>query len=82
MRGFVRAAPDRRAERPASHLENFKGVLHIDGYAGFESLANKGEVVLAACWSHARRRFYEVAQATNAPIATEALRRITAPADL
>src|SRR5579859_1212333 len=69
-------APDRRAERPASHLENFKGVLHVDGYAGFEPLTGKGDVVLAACWSHARRRFYEVAQATNAPIATEALRRI------
>jgi transposase len=69
-------APDRKAERPASHLENFTGVLHVDGYAGFESLADKGNVVLAACWSHTRRRFYEVAQATNAPIATEALRRI------
>jgi hypothetical protein len=69
-------APDRRAERPASHLEHFKGVLHVDGYAGFERLTGKGDVVLAACWSHARRRFYEVAQATNAPIATEALRRI------
>jgi hypothetical protein len=33
-------APDRRAERPASHLENFKGVLHVDGYAGFERLAD------------------------------------------
>jgi hypothetical protein len=31
-------APDRKAERPASHLENFKGVLHVDGYAGFEQL--------------------------------------------
>jgi len=69
-------APDRRAERPASHLENFKGALHVDGYAGFEQLTGKGEIVLAACWSHTRRRFYEVAQATNAPIATEALRRI------
>jgi transposase len=69
-------APDRRAERPASHLEDFKGVLHVDGYAGFEPLTKKGGVVLAACWSHTRRRFYEVAQATNAPIATEALRRI------
>jgi transposase len=69
-------APDRRAERPASHLENFKGVLHVDGYAGFEPLTGEGDVVLAACWSHARRRFYEVAQATNAPIAIEALRRI------
>jgi hypothetical protein len=69
-------APDRKAERPASHLEHFRGVLHVDGYAGFEPLTRKGDVVLAACWSHTRRRFYEVAQATNAPIATEALRRI------
>ncbi|MCP1968194.1 IS66 family transposase [Bradyrhizobium elkanii] len=69
-------APDRKAERPASHLENFKGVLHVDGYAGFEPLTSNGDVVLAACWSHTRRRFYEVAQATSAPIATEALRRI------
>jgi transposase len=69
-------APDRRAERPASHLENFKGVLHVDGYAGFELLTGKGNVVLAACWSHTRRKFYEVAQATNAPIATEALGQI------
>ncbi|MEY9460498.1 IS66 family transposase [Bradyrhizobium ottawaense] len=68
--------PDRRAERPATHLENFKGVLHVDGYAGFEPLTGRGDVVLAACWSHTRRRFYEVAQATSAPIATEALRRI------
>ena len=39
-------------------------------------LADKGDVVLAACWSHTRRRFYEVAQATDAPIAIDALRRI------
>ena len=58
------------------HLENCKGVLHVYGYAGFEALGDKGDVVLAACWSHTWRRFYEVAQATNAPIATEALRRI------
>jgi len=51
-------------------------VLHVDGYAGFEQLTEKANVVLAACWSHTRRRFYEVAQATNAPIAIEALRRI------
>ncbi len=69
-------APDRKAERPASHLERFKGVLHVDGYAGFEPLEERGDVVLAACWSHTRRKFYDVAQATNAPIAVEALRRI------
>jgi len=69
-------APDRKAERPVAHLANFKGVLHVDGYAGFEQLAQNGDVVLAACWSHTRRKFYEVAQATNAPIATEALGQI------
>ena len=69
-------APDRKAERPASHLGKFKGVLHVDGYAGFERLAANGNVVLAACWAHARRKFYEVQEATGSPVAAEALRRI------
>jgi hypothetical protein len=50
-------APDRKAERPAAHLEYFKGVLHVDGYAGFERLTSKEGVVLAACWAHTRRKF-------------------------
>lgn len=68
--------PDRRGERPATHLAKFKGVLHVDGYAGFERLTARGNVVLAACWAHARRKFYEIALADNAPIAIEAVRRI------
>ena len=71
-------APDRRAERPASHLEHFKGVLHVDGYAGFEPLAGKEGVVLAACWAHTRRKFYEIAEADGAPLALEAVQRIAA----
>lgn len=69
-------APDRRGERPASHLARFKGVLQVDGYAGFEPLTRSGEVRLAACWAHARRKFYEIAEATGAPVALEALQRI------
>jgi transposase len=69
-------SPDRKAERPASHLESFQGVLQVDGYAGFETLATNGHIVLAACWAHARRKFYEFHQATGSPIAAEALRRI------
>ena len=69
-------APDRKAERPAAHLEDFKGILHVDGYAGFETLTGDGDVVLAACWAHARRKFYDVAEATGSPVAAEALRRI------
>ncbi len=47
-----------------------------DPGAGFETLAAKGDIVLAACWAHARRKFYELHQATGSPIAAEALRRI------
>jgi transposase len=71
-------APDRKAERPATHLARFEGILQVDGYAGFDRLAGTGKVVLAACWAHARRKFYEVAEATGSPIAAEALRRVSA----
>src|SRR5258708_7620925 len=69
-------SPDRKAERPASHLEAFRGVLQVDGYAGFERLTDRGNIVLAACWAHTRRKFFDVHEATGSPIAAEALRRI------
>ncbi len=69
-------APDRKAERPAAHLVGFRGVLQVDGYAGYRALAETGQVQLAFCWSHVRRRFYEIAASGAAPIATEALARI------
>jgi transposase len=69
-------APDRKAERPAAHLHGFKGILQVDGYAGYRALAAAGQVDLAFCWSHVRRRFYEIAASGPAPIAAEALERI------
>lgn len=71
-------APDRKAVRPIAHLAGFRGVLQVDGYAGYKVLAERGAVQLAFCWSHVRRRFYELAQSGLAPIASEALRRIAA----
>jgi len=71
-------APDRKAERPIAHLAGFRGVLQVDGYGGYKVLARHNAVQLAFCWSHVRRRFYELAQAGPAPIATEALARIAA----
>jgi transposase len=70
-------APDRKAERPIAHLAGFRGVLQVDGYAGYRALAGKNDVQLAFCWAHVRRRFYELAAAGPAPIASEALQRIT-----
>jgi transposase len=69
-------APDRKAERPLAHLAGFVGVLQVDGYGGYRPLAEKNAVTLAFCWAHVRRRFYELAAAGNAPIASEALARI------
>jgi len=69
-------APDRKADRPIANLAGFKGVLQVDGYAGYRALAQRGDVRLAFCWSHVRRRFYELAAAGPAPIASEALERI------
>ena len=71
-------APNRKASQPIAHLAGFKGVLQVDGYAGYRALAQKGDVSLAFCWSHVRRRFYELAVGGPAPIASEALRRIAA----
>lgn len=69
-------APDRKGERPAAHLAGFRGVLQVDGYAGYKALAGTGAVRLAFCWAHARRAFHKLSVAGNAPLADEALRRI------
>jgi len=69
-------APDRKAERPIAHLAGFKGVLQVDGYGGYAALARRGDVRLALCWAHVRRRFYELAQGGASPVAVEALARI------
>jgi hypothetical protein len=53
-------------------------VLQVDGYGGYRPLAETGQVKLTFCWAHVRRRFYELAAAGPAPIATEALERIKA----
>lgn len=68
-------APDRKAERPATHLGDFTGVLQVDGYGGYAALARRSNrVSLAFCWAHVRRKFYELAD--DSPVATEVLRRI------
>ena len=75
---LFRYSPDRKGERPRAHLKAFKGVLHADGYAGFDGLYEKGTIVEAACWAHVRRKFHDVMTAGSSPIAEEALLRIGA----
>jgi len=69
-------SPDRKGEHPQAHLANFNGVLQADAYAGFNAVYETGRVVEAACWAHARRKFYDLHAARPTPLTTEALHRI------
>lgn len=69
-------SPDRKGEHPRTHLKDFRGVIHADGYAGFNELFAGNRVVEAACWAHVRRKFFDVHAANGSPIAKEALERI------
>jgi transposase len=71
-------SPDRKGEHPVAHLKGFTGVLHADGYAGFNGLYQDGRITEAACWAHVRRKFFDVHAATGSAIAQEALHRIGA----
>jgi transposase len=69
-------SPDRKGAHPQAHLKDFRGVIHADGYAGFNELFAGGRIVEAGCWAHVRRKFFDVHAATSSPIAKEALDRI------
>jgi transposase len=71
-------SPNRRGEHPQAHLKSFTGILQADAYAGYEALYADGKILEAACWAHARRKFYELHKAGASPIAAEALKRIAA----
>jgi len=75
-------APGRGAEHAIRHLAGFSGTLQVDAYVAYKQLADPkrlgGPLVLANCWGHFRREFYDIAKDGNAPIATEILQRIAA----
>lgn len=50
----------RAAKHPRRFLEGFQGYVHVDGYAGYNGLA---DVTLVGCWAHARRTFTDALKA-------------------
>ena len=56
--------------------------MQADAYAGFNKLyetARKPKPIIeAACWAHARRKFFDLARLKEAPIAIDAIERIDA----
>jgi transposase len=75
-------SPDRTAKHPERHLASYAGLMQADAYAGFNRLygtaRTPGPIIEAACWAHARRKFFEPARIGKAPIAIEAVKRIDA----
>ncbi len=71
-------APGRSGQYAEDILQGFSGILQVDGYTGYNSLLKRAEqnVRLAYCWAHARRKLFEVARNSTAPIAEEGLRLI------
>lgn len=71
---------NRGGEHPARHLADYAGILQADAYAGFGELYDgkrkPGPITEAACWSHGRRHFFELADLRKAPLAVAAVRRI------
>jgi transposase len=91
------ASRDRTREHPERHLSGYAGILQADAFDGYNRLylpdRKPGLIVEALCWSHARRKFFELADiAANArrgknappisPIALEAVKRIDALFDI
>ncbi len=80
---FYRYLADRKGERLCEHLAGFSGVIHAEAFAGYDALyrptpGQPARIQHAACWAHARRKLFEVHEATKSPIAEKALRRIQA----
>jgi transposase len=85
-------SPDRAGIHPEQHLAGYCGILQADAYAGFNALyevdRKPGPITEAGCWTHARRKLFELADvaskarnqkpATISPIALDAVQRFDA----
>ena len=90
-------SPDREKTHPNRHLAGWQGVLQADAYGGYNDLYRAdrapGPVTSALCWSHARRKFFELADIAGnvrkgrpaheiSPVALAAVKRIDALFDI
>ncbi len=68
-------------------LQNWQGHLIVDDYGGYKALFAAARAhpeigrplepcIELACWAHARRKFFDLFQASESPVAKEALKRI------
>jgi len=69
-------AMSRGQATPAHFLQNYQGVLQVDGYAGYNAILRREGIVEAGCMAHARRKFVEVWETTKSPAAQTAITEI------
>jgi transposase len=75
--------PGRGGRHAEEILENFDGILQVDGYQGYRRLAEASRsggapITLAQCWSHARREVIKKTPKAGSPIADGLLTRVAA----
>ena len=90
-------SPNREKIHPNRHLAGWQGTLQADAYGGYNDLycsdRSPAPVISALCWSHARRKFFELADIAGnvrrnkpaheiSPVALEAVARIDALFDI
>jgi transposase len=91
---------DRSGAHPQGHLADYRGILQADAFGGYTKLYHPsrepGPITEAACWAHARRKFFVLADLAQSarrraqgktvtfisPVALAAVRRIDALFDI
>jgi transposase len=73
-------SPTRHGEHPRRVLVAWSGVMQADAFSGYNALyateRKPAPVIEAACWSHGRREFFDLARLGKSPISAEVVRRI------
>lgn len=73
---WYRFSTDRKGKHPVSHLQGYKGVVHADGYTGFNGIFGNDLATEQACIVHVRRKFVDIFERDGSAIAKEAIERI------
>lgn len=74
----------RNATHPKEFLQNYQGILVTDGYQVYHTIdKNEPDIIVAGCWSHARRKFAALVKTlgkekSKGTLAYDALRQIAA----
>ena len=78
--GVLLLARPRRQPSATRIWRAMPGLMQADAYAGFNqalrAVRKPGPIIEAACWAHARRKFFDLARLKKSPIAIEAIKRI------